>query len=152
MGNRVPDCNGGGARRGYSVPMATVFTKLPGARDRSLVNCVPGFQVRGSNGIRGPETGAALELTKRRERWGKVVGLTCFVLSVIFAGAVLLRLVGQEWWTETDALIFDWIWFVSCAVVHVGVFAAEGLRGRDAPWGVWAVVVFWIGQFGMWFG
>jgi hypothetical protein len=130
--------------------MALVFTTLPGANERALVNVVPGLQTRGSRGIRGPETGAALKLTQRREKNGKLLGRVCFLLSVLYVGAVLVRLFCQESWTGMDALIFDWIWFVTCTVVHVGVFVAEGLRGRDAPWAVWSVVLFWIGQLVMW--
>ena len=130
--------------------MATVFNKLPGARDRALVNAVPGLQTRGSRGIRGPETGAALKATRRRERLGLIVGRSCFWLSVLFVGAVVVRLFSQQWWTETDAFIVSLIWFVTGTVVHVGVFVAEGLRGRDAPWAVWSVVLFWAGQLVMW--
>lgn len=130
--------------------MAQVFVKLPGAQDRALVNAVPGFKKTGSHGIRVPETGAALELTERRKKWGETLGWICLGLSTVYFGAVLVRLAGQQWWTGLDAFIFAAIWFVTGMVVHVGVFVAEGLRGRDAPRAVLAVVLFWIGQLVMW--
>lgn len=150
MESVIPIITATGGGTAYSMVMATVFTSLPGARERSLVNAVPGIQTRGSRGIRGPETGAALKLTQRRQKLGKILGRVCFGLSLVYFGAVLVRLLCQEWWTELDALIFGSIWFVTGIVVHVGVFVVEGLRGRDAPWAVWAVVLFWIGQVVMW--
>ena len=145
-----PDCNSAGPGCGYAVAMALLFSTLPGARDRSLVNTVPGLKTTGSRGIRGPETGAALKLTQRRQKWGQILGWVCLGLSITFFGSVLVRLVCQAWWTELDAMIFGLIWGITAMVVHVGVFVAEGLRGRDAPRAVMGVVVFWAGMLVMW--
>ena len=145
-----PIYNSVGGQSVYAVAMALVFPSLPGAKDRAMVNVVPGLQKSGSRGIRGPETGAALKLTERRKQWGEMVGWGCLVLSLVYFGAVLVRLVCQAWWTDLDATVFGIIWGVTAMVVHVGVFVAEGLRGRDAPRAVTAVVVFWSGMLVMW--
>ena len=130
--------------------MALVFTKLPGANDRSITNAVPGLTRHGSAGVLRPLTGAALRLEERRQKWGIALEWASLVLGVTFLAAVLGRWLMQGIWSELDDVIFGGIWAGSAVVVHLGVFFAEALRGRDAPRALLGLGVFWVGMVVLW--
>jgi|GEM_PF-2444316 len=120
------------------------------------MNTVPGLSRRGgrTRGVCGPVLGISLEIEKRHARLGCRLGWISLTLAVLFfLGGIFRSGMTPEVLNLEDVRTgFGILGVVSAMGVHLLLFVAEGLRGRDAPKAVWALVLFWIGfvVFGLW--
>jgi hypothetical protein len=136
--------------------MAQPFVKIPGARDRALKNAVPGLRRKGAGGRRvyGAVLGISTEVQERRRKLGRFLGSLSLTLAVLFLLGGVLRVIMLESDLARQSVqtVFAILGVVSAIGVHLLLFAADALRGRDAPRAVWAVLIFWVSffLFGLW--
>jgi hypothetical protein len=128
--------------------MAVPFAKLPGVNSRTLRNTVPGLRPRdkGRRSIYGPVLGVCEDVEKRHKKIGRCLGWMSLTLAVLFVigGVLRLSLPGEVLAREGVKMVFGTLGVVSAMGIHLFLFAAEALRGRDAPRAVLAVVIFWV--------
>lgn len=136
--------------------MALPFVKVPGTSDRKLRNAVPGLRGREKGGRRiyGAVLGISEEVQERRKKIGRCMGWTSLVLSLLFliGGVLRVNLPYEVRSQENVTMVFATLGIVSAIGIHFLLFAAEALRGRDAPRALMAVVIFWVTFFfcGIW--
>jgi hypothetical protein len=129
--------------------MAVPFAKIPGEQSRSLRNNVPGLRFSKDGGGRrvyGAVLGISTEVEDRRKKIGRVLGWASLVLALFFMIGGVFRLVmwSEDLAKENVQMVFATLGIVSAIGVHFLLFAAEALRGRDAPRAVLAVLIFWV--------